>query len=526
VRVGAAIQVLILLAALAMRLFVAAAAPMIEVDGAYWCERAAAFARGDPARGFHAAWPPLYPATVALFARALELFGSPAAPATLEWAARLVSVAAGTLVLLPLRSLARRLLPEPWATAAVVLAAVHPRLIEYSAAALSESLFTLLLVAGLAAAAATWAPPAVDPPRTRLRDALGGAAFGLAFLVRPEGLPLGLATWMALAASGRGSGRGALARLRPLFPIAMMLVAVPWLLFLRADTGQWTLGEKGPYNFWRAHREAHARHWPAPAALPARVNRSPELAPAAVPGEVRPVALLLAEPVAVIGTSARNLATLVASTYPVAIGWPIAVFAIAGLFVARAGPWWAVLAPLAAAPLLVAPFSADRRLLVPLVPLALPLAAAAFHALARWRPGRLAPAVAGLLAAGVLTYAFGLPGRMDDAPELREAGEWLRGRGDGGVVMARKPQVAFYAGGLIADLPAASLDSILADARRTGVDVLVADARSARGDRGSIAAWLDPARAPAGWRVLRRWDGADGLVLYAPAADYSRGSIR
>src|SRR5262245_28137189 len=101
-RVGPGTWTLLLAGALLMRLFVAASAPLIEVDGAYWAGLARAMAHGDWGHGLSAAWPPLYPAATALAFRALTAFGAPDVPATLEWAARTVSVIAGTLVLLPL----------------------------------------------------------------------------------------------------------------------------------------------------------------------------------------------------------------------------------------------------------------------------------------------------------------------------------------------------------------------------------------------------------------------------------------
>src|SRR5689334_6145380 len=50
------------LAALAVRAALAARAPIIEVDGAYWAGLAAALERGDLRHGLSSAWPPLYPA--------------------------------------------------------------------------------------------------------------------------------------------------------------------------------------------------------------------------------------------------------------------------------------------------------------------------------------------------------------------------------------------------------------------------------------------------------------------------------
>jgi 4-amino-4-deoxy-L-arabinose transferase-like glycosyltransferase len=509
------------LLALWLRLQVAQRLTLIEVDGAYWCGLAAALARGDWARGLSSAWPPLYPALVAIALRISEALGG-SGPAALEWSARVVSCLAGALLLWPLFEIARRLIPQA-ATWVLLLAAVHPRLIEYSAAALSESVFMLAIAVAIAAFLRA---EAEAEGGSRLGEAGAGAAFGVAFLARPEALPLALA--VGLAGLLR-SWRGGVPRLRAPFWVALLVVVLPWLLFLHARTGAWTLGEKGTYNFWRAHRVEYARHFPAPRALPARVNRSPELAPPAAPGELHLGEFVRREPALVLGSTLRRLAVLVASSYPVAIGWPVALLALAGLFTARSGPWWPLFAALLATPLLVAPFSSDRRFLVPMVPLVLPLAAAALAELGR-RAGALAMrGVGAALLVGLAFYAGGIPARADRAPGERLAGEKLGrewrtiqeswpGAHFREVVMARKPWVAFYSGALIADLPDVPADSILADANRTEVNVLVVDARAARGDRPQIVPWLDPARGPAGWRLRDSLQaGGEPVLLYVPA---------
>ena len=520
--------VVLLAVAFALRLGVAARMPIIEVDGAYWCGLGATMAHSNWQGGLHTAWPPLYPT---LIAGVLPYLGGGGALAQvrLEWAARLVSVVAGTLLLLPLGSLSRRLLPGKWARAVLLVAAVHPRLVEYSAAALAESVFTLAVVGGIAALARGVEPKPSPESGSAGWQVMAGVCFGFGFLARPEALPLGLGLWLASwLVRGRTRPPGTRrSRVRPDFALAMIVVCMPWLIFLHHRTGGWTLGEKGTYNFWRAHREAHARHFPPPEALPRRVNRSPEIAPPPRPGEVRPFEILRREPGAVLGKSLRQLGTLLVSTYPVTIGWPVALLALAGFLVPRAGPWWVVWMPMAIAPLLLAPFSVDRRFLVPMVPLALPLAAAALAALGgRWR-GWPAPALTAVLATGLLAYALGIPARADRAPELRDAGAWVReawrreGKESGRpVVMARKPYVAFYSGGLIADLIDAPPESILADARRTGVDILVADARAARGDRPQIAGWLE--RAPDGWSLIQRRDSPEPVSLLGPSRSLSK----
>src|SRR5204863_1041923 len=118
------------------------------------------------------------------------------------------------------------------------------------------------------------------------------------------------------------------------------------------------------------------------------------------------------------------------------------------------------------------------------------------------------------LAAGGAGYAMVHP-LMESAPEHRAAGVWLRAawrraaaatpEPAGGtaeaasgaaargpdrsrpIVMSRKTWVAFYAGGLIAELPEGGIDSVIARARRIHADVLVVDERWAVPNRPALA---------------------------------------
>lgn len=540
-RAGAerALLIVVLLGALAARVAVALRVPIIEVDGAYWAGLARAVAGGDPRSGFSAAWPPLYPMCTALAALAARALGGTLTPTTLEACARAVSAIAGTLLLVPLGVIARRMLSPRGAIIALALAAFHPRLIEYSAAALSEMTYALLLVSGLALLVAS------DSARPRLvRDAGAGACFGLAFCVRPEGLLLAVALWLGGLVS-RAPRSGA-ARWRPAFALAAIATALPYVMFLHAESGRWSLGEKAGYNFWRAYATEYDALYPAPADLARRVNDSPELTRELRSTPVHALAFVLRKPGLVLGRSARNLGLILASSLPVALYWPFALLAVIGAFALRwrGGP---VALVLAVAPLLYAPLSVDRRFFVPVVPLLLIFVAggvivveAALERALRdaTRARRFVTAsLAALLALG-FGYAVVRAARSDEGPEQRAAGEWLRtawpaqrpvqrpelrggearaagAEGSRPIVMALKPWVAFYSGGLILTLPDAPPDSVLRCARREAADVLVVDERAVRSSRPQLAALLEPARAPDGLTLIHREAGPNALLLYA-----------
>jgi 4-amino-4-deoxy-L-arabinose transferase-like glycosyltransferase len=509
--------------ALASRLALARAAPVIEVDGAHWASLARALARGDVVHGLSPAWPPLYPWLVSLAARALAGAGAAETPALFERAARLVSAAAGTLILVPVWHLARRVAGLRAAWTAALLAAVHPRLLQYSAAALSETTFTLPLVAGVACLVlrAPQGPSVGRPGPAALLDAAGGIAFGLAFLVRPEGLPLGLVLWAsAVALDGARAGR-----LRPLFLLGLAVTALPYLLYLQHELGGWSLGEKGPYNLWRAFAGEYARHFAPPSRLIARVTESRELTAGLAPQGLDIIGLLRLEPAAVLGRSAARLGTLVGSTLPVTLYLPFALLAAGGAWLRRGRVAALLGIAVGAACLLYAPFSVDRRFLVPLVPLGLVLAAAGLEGLLARGPAGAARWVLAAACAASLGYAVTAGRASDTAPEQRAAGDWLRAAwprlaaADGAPharprVLARKPWVAYYGDGLMAELPEGSLDSVLARARARGADVLVADERSARSDRPALAALLEPGAEPDGLVPLWMDPGPPRVVLY------------
>jgi len=132
----------VLRAALALR------AGVIEHDGYYYTSLAASLVTGHLAAALSTIWPPLYRALIALVAWPMAR-GGELAPHALELSARLVSVIAGTVTLALLARLARALASPRVARLTLALAVFHPRLIAYSASALTESTFLALVLAGL-----------------------------------------------------------------------------------------------------------------------------------------------------------------------------------------------------------------------------------------------------------------------------------------------------------------------------------------------------------------------------------------
>ncbi len=172
---------------------------------------------------------PLHPFLVSLIG---------ASPATLEVRGRIVALLCSVLLLWPLFKAAQRIGGPLSASLFLLLAGFHPWLVRGAAPAQPESLYILLVALGIGL---LW--PRSDGEVRLGRWALAGAAFGLAYLARPEGLPVGLlAAALALVRGGRLDrsrilGGGA-------FVAALLLTSSPYLLFLKWATGGWTLTGK------------------------------------------------------------------------------------------------------------------------------------------------------------------------------------------------------------------------------------------------------------------------------------------
>jgi 4-amino-4-deoxy-L-arabinose transferase-like glycosyltransferase len=225
--------------ALAIRLaYVRLRTVISEWDGATYLALAANLARGagfrtDPDGALHTWFQPGYPALVALLHRC---------GLGLEAAGYAVAAVAGALALIPLFLIARTLYSRRVAVICVILAATSYRLIETSAAVLSEMPFVALWLWGVLAAVS-----AVKDDRSWLRHhLLGGAALGLASMVRTEAaMYFGLFVLLALLraawrAHRRGPWRPALLGAGAAV-LAFGAFVLPYGLYLHSELGYFTL---------------------------------------------------------------------------------------------------------------------------------------------------------------------------------------------------------------------------------------------------------------------------------------------
>lgn len=207
---------------------------VIENEGAVYASLAAHLASGKGYTSVFGAdkflnFPPLYPI---LIASLLPFTGDA------EWAARLVSVIAGTLVTVPAYLVALTLYGRVTALVTAIVIALHPLLVGYSAAVYAESTYLLFLMLGMYCALQA------QELRSYVWCALAGIIFGLAYLVRVEGLMLPAAAIpLLLIPNWRRLGRAAIAS--GVLLASFLIVGAPYIAFLWAETGKLRFEAKG-----------------------------------------------------------------------------------------------------------------------------------------------------------------------------------------------------------------------------------------------------------------------------------------
>jgi hypothetical protein len=229
----------ILLLTLGVRIVASARALVVPRDSVVLLDLARAFADGDAARALSHHQHPLYPALTAI----ASLTGP-----SLETAGTLVAILAGTLAVLPLLSIARRLVGPRAALAAGILYALSPYPVRFAAVPLTDSTHLLLVLLGISLGLR--ATMSDRPDRAALA---AGVALGLAYLTRPEGLIPAVVLVPALVLLARGRGR-------PVAPallvIGLAIVAVPYVVHLSSERDALTVTGK-----WKAGGEAKAEQW-------------------------------------------------------------------------------------------------------------------------------------------------------------------------------------------------------------------------------------------------------------------------
>ena len=175
----------------------------------------------------HVIHPPFYPIMTGL---AWQLTGD------LVAAGHLVSVLAGSALVIPVYILARDLYGTRTARYAALFTAIFPLLVYGSVETFSESLYTFLLLAGISVF--WWS----FSRRRFIGLPFAGALIGLSFLTHPSGLaflPLLLLFFFLGQFSRLRIAGGAFIFRAAVFALAFSLVCLPYWIFIHRVTGTW-----------------------------------------------------------------------------------------------------------------------------------------------------------------------------------------------------------------------------------------------------------------------------------------------
>ncbi len=467
---------------------------------------------------FDAHLPPFLPLTSA----ALLKFGlSPA------WATATIHIVSGALLCIPIFLLGRAIYGRRAGLFAALLVAVYPALAAwpYLWSTMTESPFLLFVFSGLwAVYRSLHGELGRDARRLTLWHAAVGFWFGLAYLVRPEGLTyfavLGLfmAVWQLLK---RQLFRPDVFARLALAVVVCLVTISPYVIYLHSITGRWILSGKvglildiAPAylaNDQAAHDRAVSR-------LDSAGTEIMWLSPDRYEGSLSEN--IAVDPRGFLADVLKNARRTASALFTEDLFTPLVVaLAALGLF---ARPWtrkrWTDEALLIAALLPLASFwlfFVISRFLVGALPIGLLWAGAGLDHLVRWasetgaavwprsqrRTFSRVTVMAAPAAVVVALIAVTLPQLQAGTAVMPwanvEAGQWLaENTPPDTVIMTRHSEVGLYAGRALIAAPNATWDELVEYGRARHADYLLVGLPELRRLRPQYAALADPATAP------------------------------
>lgn len=471
---------------------------VINGDGAYYTILGERIVAGDLRGGISAYWSPLYSVLTGLSSLVFE---------DRDFAGRFVSIVAGSVLLVPAYLLIRDLFGRPSAVVGSILLVIHPFLIKASGWAMTESTYTLILTSAI------WTGwHALSKGGLRIYF-FTGLLLGAAFLTKPEAIGyLGLFFVLMFAAKLLGCGQAVSVRKLGasyfILTLAFAIAALPYLLFLRDKTGDWTLSAKVTVNLPAADFEGEFlglsddgrltlkdRIWGddyETEFIPAKASPTsePETSMTGFQRVKNDVSILGTKAVALIKRQLRNY-------FPAILPVPFAIVALFGLFFS---PWTRsrslrdlYLALFVVSTIVGYALSAiELRYLFPIIPILVAWSGNGVVMLSEFLVeiiGKIQPLKwikPPIIAGGIVSILLILTSPMfarvlatdpiTNIPfEEKEAGLWIRDhRGvEQTLVMSANITPAFYAGATHLYLPDEELSTIIEYAERRGVDYLV-----------------------------------------------------
>lgn len=486
------------LIAFLVRLIALARLCLISRDGITYVSLAKLYGAGEWLMALNHPYHPLYPLLTGWLGRVMENY---------ELAGQWVSLVLGSATVIPLYLIGTRLYGNRVGFVAGLLFAFQPYCVRFSVDVLSDPTFLFFFVLSL------WVGH-----RAGFQEGKGfwlslaaGASGALAYLTRPEGgyVILLLAAWYSWRFASEKRETARLAGCSVALALSFLLVACPYLLYLKTSAGSWQVSAK-------------------PSVVKAFVSLdqgeagTAPLVPQAVPAEGvdQPRApIKLREP-------ARSPGVLESLGYPLlkfieTFHYLLFVFLLLGMGAndkRRFRNYKGILFLGGLGYLLCLSYFfhvagyVSRRHFLPPIALFLPLAARGFWVLRErlfaWKHAlaRQATVVLGVVTIATLTPKALVSQGTGKLP-LKEAGIWIKEhtRIPAPVVMCNEPLVAYYAGGSHFYLPGLGYDQFVEYVRLNKVDYLVLSEKEL-GQGGGFVEQLRP-------EVFRRAEVQSDQVL-------------
>jgi hypothetical protein len=349
-------------------------------------------------------------------------------------AAQFVSVVSGSLLPIPLYLLARNYLKPLLSFLVVIVVVCNPLIVRFSAMTMTESLFILVEVSLFAA-------------YLRNKPVLFGFLGGLSYLIRPEGIiPVVILIIYSLFKVK--------VRKNVLLMIGFFILVIsPYIIYLKIQTGNWTLSAK------TMNLRVWERNW--------RINVSREATDSpSYSLRERVESGLKHYPSRLIEYGGKMMKYF---------GIPILILGLIGMVRNRnillAGMPMLLILPI---------FGLDpsERFLIPYLPF---LVLFVFLLLAPWQNNIIKYAIVFLLIIGYLPTVTYAVTSEEGITEFCKAGMDMRPiTKSSDIFVDRKPFTAFYAGGKYLPMPNDPVDSILIFCQRNNARFLVVSARVVR----------------------------------------------
>lgn len=493
------ILLLLILAALVIRIVASLSRPLIMLDETAYAALAENLANGrgllDITGQTSTYFSPLYPIMMAALGILVGNF---------VVAGYMISIVFGSLMLIPVYLLGREMASARVGLLAAALLVVLPLAVDLGSMLYNESVYVFFL---LMAIFFGW--NLINQQRFKCA-VYTGISLGFAYLTNPGAVFYVVAiVALAVAVAVRRRKWRRLARSTAVFLIVFMVIAAPYIFFLHHELGRWTYsGKYVDSNVYTSSKNLRLEspEWEKDVLTLTDDNHEVKLLTLGKDTDL--AGFLIKQPKLAARVFVQQAFYLYSKALPDVIPLWLLPLAGLGLFsrgwnrrrAARMGYMALMMTPMA----LILFMYATPRFFIPFAAIALIWVAEGWQRLEQWGSETLALDFSAetadrwrrrltvLLAAIVLlppmVFSAATVAKRGYHLELREAGEWLQGyAGDDRRIMSRESSSAYYAGGMPVYIPYSTYDRTNEFARFKDVDFMIVTRQGLLDDRPDLA---------------------------------------